>query len=324
MTRLIKIIFHLQFILIKHILNILIPSDISSIQYSQLRVFLIKKTIEFKSFIFQKINYEISIKYDTLNKNNYAEVGDVLLDTSLTSRYFKLTPDLKYYNEGQWFAKIFKKTSQKIFIDIGSNIGEISAQIGKQFPNTKVLSVEGNRENANVQKRNMKINNIKNVIIENKIITSSNKKKFITSYHGTENYSLDKSDLKFLKKNEYQKIPSASLRELLQKHKIKNIDFIKIDIEGSVPDLTEDIIYLLQKKKIKYIDISIEKNTWKSYENLINALIKKSKIYEIDTLTDKRTRITVKHLIKNLKEILPKQYQGNRFQGMELLFEYNN
>jgi len=114
------------------------------------------------------------------------------------------------------------------------------------------------------------------------------------------------------------------LRELLQKHKIKNIDFIKIDIEGSVPDLTEDIIYLLQKKKIKYIDISIEKNTWKSYENLINALIKKSKIYEIDTLTDKRTRITVKHLIKNLKEILPKQYQGNRFQGMELLFEYNN
>ena len=114
------------------------------------------------------------------------------------------------------------------------------------------------------------------------------------------------------------------MRELLQKHKIKNIDFIKIDIEGSVPDLTEDIIYLLQKRKIKYIDISIEKNTWKSYENLINALIKESKIYHVDTHTDKRTKITVKYLIKNLKEILPEQYQGNRFQGMELLFEYNN
>jgi FkbM family methyltransferase len=324
MTRIIKIILHLQFVLIKRILNILIPSNISSRQYSQLRIFLIKKTIEFKAFIFEKINYEISIKYDTLNKNNYAEVGDVLLDTSLTSRYFKLTPDIKYYNEGQWFAKFFKRTSQKIFIDIGSNIGEISSQIGKQFPNAKILSVEGNRENANVQKRNMKINNIKNVIIENKIITSFNKKKYITSNHGTENYSLDNSDLKFLKENEYQKIPSTSLRQLLQKHKIKNIDFIKIDIEGSVPDLTEDIIYLLQKKKIKYIDLSIEKNTWKSYENLINSLIKKSKIYNVDAQINLKTKITSKYLIKNLKKILPKQYQGNRGQGMELLFEYNN
>tara|TARA_X000000368_G_C22984560_1_gene691518 strand:- start:283 stop:1077 length:795 start_codon:yes stop_codon:yes gene_type:complete len=264
------------------------------------------------------------MKYDSLNGNNYAEVGDVLLDTSLTSRYFKLTPDFKYYNEGQWFAKLFKKTSQKVFIDIGSNIGEISAQIGKQFPNTKVLSVEGNRENANVQKRNMKINNIKNVIIENKIITCANKKKFITSNHGLENYTLNKSDLKFLKKNEYQKIPSTSLRKLLKKNRIRNIDFIKIDIEGSVPDLTEDIIYLLQRKKIKYIDVSIEKNTWKSYENLINALIKNSKIYHVDTHSDKKTKITSKYLIKNLKKILPTLYQGNRFKGMELLFEYNN
>jgi hypothetical protein len=111
---------------------------------------------------------------------------------------------------------------------------------------------------------------------------------------------------------------------LLQKHKIKNIDFIKIDIEGSVPDLTEDIIYLLQKKKIKYIDLSIEKNTWKSYENLINSLIKKSKIYNVDAQINLKTKITSKYLIKNLKKILPKQYQGNRGQGMELLFEYNN
>jgi len=324
MTLLIKVIIHLQFLLIKLILNILIPRNISSVKYSPLRVFLIKKAIENKSFIFEKINYQISIMYDTINKDNYAKVGDVLLDTSLTSRYFKLVPALKYYNEGEWFAKLFKKTSQKIFIDIGSNIGEISAQIGKKFLNAKILSVEGNKENANVQKRNMKINNIKNVIIENKIITSSNKKKFITSNHGTENYSLDQSDLKFLKKNEYQKTPSTSLRKLLQKHKIKNIDFIKIDIEGSVPDLTEDIIYLLQRKKIKYIDVSIEKNTWKSYENLINALVKKSTIYHVDSNTDKKIKITSKYLIKNLKNILPTQYQGNRFQGMELLFEYNN
>ena len=205
MTLLIKVIIHLQFLLIKLILNILIPRNIQSVKYSPLRVFLIKKTIENKSFIFEKINYQISIVYDTLNKDNYAKVGDVLLDTSLTSRYFKLVPALKYYNQGEWFAKLFKKTSQKIFIDIGSNIGEISAQIGKKFLNAKILSVEGNKENANVQKRNMKINNIKNVFIENKIITSSNKKKFITSNHGTENYSLDQSDLKFLKKNEYQK-----------------------------------------------------------------------------------------------------------------------
>ena len=113
MTRLIKIIFHLQFILIKHILNILIPSDISSIQYSLLRVFLIKKTIEFKSFIFQKINYEISIKYDTLNKNNYAEVGDVLLDTSLTSRYFKLAPDLNFIMKARGLQKILKRHPKK-------------------------------------------------------------------------------------------------------------------------------------------------------------------------------------------------------------------
>lgn len=56
MTLLIKIILHFQFVLIKYILNILIPNNIISTRYSPLRVFLIKKTIEFKSFIFEKIN----------------------------------------------------------------------------------------------------------------------------------------------------------------------------------------------------------------------------------------------------------------------------
>lgn len=251
MTRLIKIIINIQFLLIKLILNLLIPRNILFDKYSSLRVFLIKKTIEFRSFIFKKINYEICFQSDL--QNNYAKVGDVFLDTSLTSRYFKLTSNLKYYNEGEWYAKFFKKTSQRIFIDIGSNIGEISAQIAKTFPQAKILSVEGNKENANVQKRNMQINNIKNVILENKIITISGKKKFITSNLGTENYSLGKLDLKLMKKNEYQKNSSISLINLLKKYKIKNIDFIKIDIEGSVPDLEEDIGYLLKKKKLNIL-----------------------------------------------------------------------
>ena len=100
-------------------------------------------------------NYQIFFYSDL--QNNYAKVGDVFLDTSLTSRYFKLTPNFKYYNEGEWYAKLFKKTSQKNFIDIGSNIGEISAQIAKTFPKAKIISVEGNKENAIVQKRNFQI-----------------------------------------------------------------------------------------------------------------------------------------------------------------------
>ena len=322
MTRLIKIIINIQILLIKLILNILIPRNILLDKYSSLRVFLIKKTIEFRSFIFKKINYQISFQSNLLN--NYAKVGDVFLDTSLTSRYFKLTSNLKYYNEGEWYAKFFKKTSQRIFIDIGSNIGEISAQIAKTFPKAKILSVEGNKENAMVQKRNMQINNIKNVILENKIITISGKKKFITSNLGTENYSLSKSDVKLMEKNEYQKNSSISLINLLKKYKIKNIDFIKIDIEGSVPDLEEDIGYLLKKKRIKYIDVSIEKNSYNAYENLINVLTKKSTIYHVYPHSDKKERITKKYLIKKLKKILPLQFQGNNGAGMELLFKFNN
>ena len=289
------------------------PKNITNNDYSNLRVFLINFVIKIQNIVFKKINYPLNI-YRKSNQELYVDVDGILLDTSYTYRYFKLTKNTKYFNQGQGYNFFFRKTNQRYFVDIGSNIGEIAIYIAKNYPESYVLSVEGSPTCYDIQKKNILINNTKNVDLKNYILSDEDGEEYISDNFGTENFSLKHKRQGFVKNK------SITLKSLF-KNEVKKIDFLKIDIEGSIPKLQKDLIDLWKKNKIKYCSLSIEKDSYENYSKIIEELSINSNLYEINPNEDYVVKISSDFLINKLKKELGDTYQSNRFAGTEVVFE---
>ena len=308
-----KFILIIFFNLLKILVNFLIPNK--KIQDVSLQVFLLKLSNKIQELLFKKTNYLLKVVYEPKKNKFYSEVGGVILDNSLTGRYLKINSKKKYQNEGELYEFFFRKTAKLNFVDIGSNFGEISIYIAKKFPQTKVLSVEASRTNCSIQKNNIKINNASNVILENTIVSNKNGSRYISKDLGSENYVSN------FKLSNFETVRSRTLTELLRKNNINFIDFLKIDIEGYIPFLSEDLINLNIKKKINFCMISFEKNSFESYKNILDNFKKNSVIFDITGMNTIK-KISPVYLENKLRKILPNEYQGKRFSGMEVLFRF--
>jgi len=308
-----KLILIIFYNLFKILVNFLIPNK--KIQDVSLQVFLLKLSNKIQELLFKKTNYLLKVIYEPKKGIFYSEVGGVILDNSLTGRYLKINFKKKFQNEGQMYEIFFRKTAKLNFVDIGSNFGEISIYIAKKFPQTKVLSIEASRANCFIQKNNIKINNVSNIILENVIVSNKNSSKYISKDLGSENYVSNS------KLSNFEKVRSSTLHRLLRKNNINFIDFLKIDIEGYIPFLSEDLINLNLKKKINFCMISFEKNSFESYKNILDNFKKNSVIFDITGMNTTK-KISPIYLENKLRKILPNDYQGERFSGMEVLFQF--
>jgi len=67
--------------------------------------------------------------------------------------------------------------------------------------------------------------------------------------------------------------------------------------------------------------LSIEKNSFESYRSILDNFKKNSVIFDITGMNTIK-KISAKHLENKLSKILPNEYQGKRFSGMEVLFQF--
>ena len=301
--------------LIKIIFKFLLPKNINNKgKNTSERIFLINFLIKIQNIILKSIRFPLNI-YRTNEEDFFVEVGGVFLDTSQTFRYFKLTPDTHYLNQGEGYNYFFKKTKKKLFIDIGSHIGEISIYIAKNYENAKIISVEGSPKMYQIQKKNISLNKVNNIKIYNYIMSDKNSDEYISDSFGTENFTLKE------KKEGFVKNKSIKLMDLIKNNDINQIDFLKIDIEGSIPKLSKDLTYLWKNKKINFCALSIEKNSFQSYFEIIDTFTSNSIMYEIDPNSEFRKKISKEYLVKKLKKELGLNYQSNRFNSTEVVFE---
>jgi len=146
----------------------------------------------------------------------------------------------------QCYEKFRNVKKNDVVIDIGASIGDFSILSSKKRAKI-IYAIEMNRKLVNTMKKNIKLNNVKNIIVINKKIDS--------------------------------------LNEIFFKYKIKKCDFLKIDCEGCEYQIFKKIS-LSNLKKIKYIALEIHlfnDRMKKEFKNLKNLLIKnKFKIKEID------------------------------------------
>lgn len=124
----------------------------------------------------------------------------------------------------------------EICLDIGGNIGYYTNLFAYCVGSSgKVIVVEPNEKNFNLLQLNMHINGFRErVILENKLIGAKNEQEvnFVitadSAYSFVSNNAGDLND----ENSTFKKKKTYSIDSILEKHAIKKVDIVKMDIEG--------------------------------------------------------------------------------------------
>jgi len=199
----------------------------------------------------------------------------------------------------KFLKKELKLDSFKLFIDVGGHHGETIDLFCKNFNIEKIISIEASPKNFNILKFKTQFlqKKFSNTIIKLESLTLGDQNKLVKIKEFNESSSstikeIDQNSIYFKKKfrilNLFQKkkiyneteVELTRLNDYLVKKNINEVDFLKIDTEGSEFDILKGsenyinnikIIYfehhydLMLKKKYKFKDINnlLLKNNFK-------------------------------------------------------------
>ena len=150
--------------------------------------------------------------------------------------FVKKSYDLNKYTQlnriTNTYKSILKAGGVPVIIDAGANIGAVSIQLSKIFPEAKIIAVEPDTQNADICRRNCK--QCENVIVVEATIGSvSGGVKLKRPDRNKSSCSIQ------AERGEGADIPVVTVDELLAKAGIGGKLFIiKIDIEGFEKDLS--------------------------------------------------------------------------------------
>lgn len=133
-----------------------------------------------------------------------------------------------------------------VVIDIGANIGTVSIYLAKKFPFLKIYAFEPSVKTYDFLCKNIKENKVKNVKSYNLAVWGESGKEM------TLNYFPDAAGLSgfYVKNRMRQKVFTISFDDIIKKHLIEKIKFLKIDCEGS----EYEIIYNAKKINKNVVD----------------------------------------------------------------------
>ncbi len=114
----------------------------------------------------------------------------------------------------------------KIIIDGGANIGLFTVLMKNKFLNAKVISIEPDKENFEVLKKN--VSSLNDVYCENCGLW--NKETYLKVY---DKYEIGKWAMVVEESNNPSDIKAISINTLIDKYSIERIDILKLDIETS-------------------------------------------------------------------------------------------
>jgi FkbM family methyltransferase len=163
-----------------------------------------------------------------------------------------------------------KGNEQKVIIDAGANCGYTTIFFKDSFPNSFIYAVEPCQSNFEFLKANIQLNKLVDLKIINKALWYEN--DFLTldmSFRdGLEHSVRTVKDVnnKFI-------IPAISLKNLINEFHIKNIDILKIDIEGAEAEIFDKDKHLSDFLKITKniaIEIHDEFNCRENIESILN------------------------------------------------------
>jgi len=157
--------------------------------------------------------FDVTLK----NKDGIFFCGDNIFSVLCGSTSYK-TETREYFN-----------LNKGVFIDIGANIGKYTVIVGKRLKNTgEVVTIEPEKYNFKVLKKNVELNKLENVLLENVACFSDNRDLDLylnPIRRGQHSIIINKHDK--------VKIKARRLDDILSDLCIRDIKLIKIDVEGA-------------------------------------------------------------------------------------------
>lgn len=142
------------------------------------------------------------------------------------------------------YNKYYKFKKDDVVIDAGAYSGFFSIYAAKQIGKRgKVIAFEPDSYNLSLLKRNLLLNNIKNVIIVNKGLYSADGKLpfYVQGIGSSLIIPADKKSI--------NKIDVVSLDNELKRLQIYHVDFIKMDIEGGEIEAVKGCLQTIKNNK---------------------------------------------------------------------------
>ncbi len=133
-------------------------------------------------------------------------------------------------------VKGFPSLKDKLVLDIGANEGFYLLYLKKKFPKLKIIAVEPDPISLKILKRNIKANHLKNItVIESAVTDRIGKVNFEVIPTDTAVNSIKIEKKPWMRKGIIKRISvkSITIPYIFEKYKIKKIDLLKVDTEGS-------------------------------------------------------------------------------------------
>ncbi len=221
------------------------------------------------------------------NREHVIKNGDIeLIINDLNTSETMVHMKEQVFEQDEYGLNNIKFNPGDVVIDIGANVGCVSLLLAKRYPDIKIYAYEAHPINYQNLLNNIKLNDIKNIIPNNFIVSNvdNDTLKITLNPHNTGSSSVFKTN--DFDKNTYD-VKTISLDTIINSNNIENIKLLKIDCEGCEFNILEN------SKKIHELsveNIATEIHTFVkdgNVEKLVDLITKVSinkPIYKIYTL----------------------------------------
>lgn len=160
-----------------------------------------------------------------------------------------------------WKAKVyddprFPIQPDNIIVDIGAHIGGFAVRAARLAHRGEVYAFEASSKNFAMLAENSKLNNLKNLHINNKAVSakSGEMKFFMPGENGALGSLMQETE------SPMEIVQSTTLADLVSENNIAQIDYLKMDVEGAEYDIllgcSDETLSKIQKIVLEYHEFS--------------------------------------------------------------------
>ncbi|MBD0360023.1 MAG: FkbM family methyltransferase [Nitrososphaeraceae archaeon] len=209
---------------------------------------------------------------------------------------------LEDFNPGREedIIKLFRPREGDTVVDVGAHIGKYTIVASKMVGSKgKVIAIEAHPANYDVLKKNIALNKLNNVIALNFAVHS--KEGMVKLYEpgqeeGFTIYNTIMNDRKTSNKQNYIEVQAKMLDSIFLENAIKEVNWIKIDVEGAEFDVLNGARNILSRSKDLSILIEIH-NLGVKHRNLYEPIIELLKLNRFRISFEKAYQSGERHII---------------------------